>query len=56
MVSASSHGSAIPGEDLEIAADGHVRDAEPLGEVTDTCTAIAPDGLQDERLAMSGKH
>src|SRR5437764_1173698 len=47
---------AIPGEDLEIAADGHIRDAEPLGEVTDTCAAIAPDGLQDERLAMSGKH
>ena len=47
---------AVPGKDLEIAADGHIRDAEPLGEVTDTCAAIAPDGLQDERLAVSGKH
>ena len=47
---------AVPGEDLEVAADGHVRDAEPLREVADTGAAIAPDGLQDERLAMSGKH
>src|SRR6516165_4508112 len=47
---------AIPGEYLEIPADGHIRDAEPLGEVADTCAAIAPDGLQDERLAVSGKH
>src|SRR6185437_6520910 len=47
---------AVPGEDLEIAADGHIRDAEPLGKVTDTGAAIAPDGLQDERLAVSGKH
>src|ERR1035441_517875 len=45
---------AIAGEDLEVSADGHVRNAEALSEIADPGAAIAPDGLQDERLAVSG--
>src|SRR5206468_11452688 len=47
---------AISGENFEVPADGHVRDAQPLGQVADPCAAVAPDGLQDARLAVSGKH
>src|SRR6516164_2698160 len=45
---------AVPGEHLEVSADRHVRDAEPLGQVAHPGAAIAPDGLQDQRLAVSG--
>ena len=45
-----------PGENLEIAADGHVGDAEPLGEVADPGTAGPPDVLQDQRLPVLGEH
>ena len=31
-----------------------VRDAESLSEITDPGAAIASDGLQNERLAVSG--
>jgi hypothetical protein len=47
---------AILGEHLKVSADRHIRNAEPLSEIADACAAIAPDGLQDERLAVSGKH
>ena len=45
---------AIPGQHLKVPADGHIRNAEPLGEIADPGAAIVPDGLQDERLAVSG--
>src|SRR5580692_3626987 len=47
---------AILGEHLKVSADRHIRNAEPLSEIADACAAIAPDGLQDKRLAVSGKH
>ncbi len=44
----------VAGEHLKVSADRHIRDAEPLSQVTDPCAAVAPDGFQDERLAVSG--
>src|SRR5262249_9459843 len=45
-----------PGENLEIPADSHVGDTEPLGEVGDPGTAGPPDVLQDQRLPVLGEH
>jgi hypothetical protein len=45
---------AIPGQDLKVPADRHVRNAESLGEIAHPRAAVAPDGLQDERLTVSG--
>ena len=40
-----------PGQHLQVAADGHVRDAEALGQVADACAARAPDVLQGSATA-----
>ena len=47
---------AISREGLQVSADGHVRDSELLGEITDPCAAVAADSLEDQRLPMPGKH
>jgi len=60
---ARQHGTAVhfldqagPGEYLQVTADSHVRDAEPLGQVADPCAARAPHLLQDERLPVLAEH
>ncbi len=38
---------------LEVAADGHVGDAELADQVGDAHAAISADPLEDERLALA---
>ena len=47
---------AIPGQSLQVAPDGHVRDPELLCQIADSCAAVAADSLEDQRLPMPGKH
>jgi hypothetical protein len=43
-------------EDLEIAADGHVGDAELAHKVCHTDRAVLSDTIKDECLALPGEH
>ena len=43
-------------EDLEVAADGHVRHAELAHEVGDPHGPVLADAFEDQRLALSGEH
>ena len=43
-------------EDLEVAADGHVGDAELAHEVGDADRAVLADPVEDERLALTREH
>ena len=43
-------------EDLEVAADGHVRDLELADEVRDPDRADLADAIQDQRLALASEH
>ena len=43
-------------EDLEIAANGHVGDAELAHEVGHTDRAVFADAIEDECLALPGEH
>ena len=43
-------------EDLEVAADGHVRDAELAHEVGDADRAVLADAVEDEGLALTREH
>ena len=43
-------------EDLEVATDGHVGDAELAHEVGDPDRAVLADAIEDEGLALSGEH
>ena len=43
-------------EQLEVAADSHVGDAEVPGELANADAAVLADALQDQGLALTGKH
>ena len=43
-------------EDLEVAADGHVRDAELAHEIGDADRAVLADAVEDEGLALAREH
>ena len=43
-------------EDLEVAADGHVGDAELAHEVGDADRAVLADAIEDECLALAREH
>ena len=43
-------------EDLEVAADGHVRHAELADEVGDADRAVLADPVEDECLALTREH
>ena len=43
-------------EDLEVAPDGHVRDAELAHEVGDPDRAVLADAIEDECLALAREH
>ena len=43
-------------EDLQVAADGHVRDAQDLDEVGNPYRAILADPLEDQRLSLPREH
>ena len=43
-------------EDLEVAADGHVRHAELADEVGDADRPVLADPVEDEGLALAGEH
>ena len=42
--------------DVEVAADGHIRDGEQLGQLADAHRATAAELLEDQLLALSGEH
>ena len=43
-------------EDLEVAPNGHVRDAELAHEVGDADRAVLADAVEDEGLALAREH
>ena len=43
-------------EDLEVATDGHVGDAELAHEVGDPDRAVLADAIEDECLALTREH
>src|SRR5690606_18165672 len=45
-----------PGQLVDVAAHRHVRHAQPVHQLRHPHPAVAPDGVEDELLALAGEH